>query len=139
MALESINSAMTIQAQPMQPVSSSSKPAVENTDVPVAESTPKVDNTTKVVENVNTDGKSEDYSEQREPSREQLHQAVEKINKEMANAEVAFGIHEATNRITIKIVDKESKKVIKELPPERTLDLIAKAWELAGILVDEKR
>jgi len=139
MALESINSAMTIQAQPMQPVSSSSKPAVENTDVPVAENTPKVDNTTKVVENVNTDGKSEDYSEQREPSREQLHQAVEKINKEMANAEVAFGIHEATNRITIKIVDKESKKVIKELPPERTLDLIAKAWELAGILVDEKR
>ena len=50
-----------------------------------------------------------------------------------------FGIHEETNRITVKIVDKETKKVIKEVPAEKTLDMIAKAWELAGILVDEKR
>ena len=39
----------------------------------------------------------------------------------------------------MKIVDKDTKKVIRELPPEKTLDMIAKAWELAGILVDEKR
>ena len=57
----------------------------------------------------------------------------------MSNSEVQFGIHEATNRVTIKIIDKETKEVIKELPPEKTLDMIAKAWELAGILVDEKR
>ena len=35
--------------------------------------------------------------------------------------------------------EKETKEVIKELPPEKTLDMIAKAWELAGLLVDEKR
>jgi len=57
----------------------------------------------------------------------------------MYNSEVAFGFHEKTNRVTIKIIDKETKEVIKELPPEKTLDLIAKAWELAGIMVDEKR
>ena len=39
----------------------------------------------------------------------------------------------------IKMVDKETRKVIKEFPAEETLDLIAKAWELAGIMVDEKR
>ena len=38
-----------------------------------------------------------------------------------------------------KIVDKETKKVIKELPPEKTLDMIAKVWDMAGILVDERR
>ena len=27
---------------------------------------------------------------------------------------------------------------IKEYPPEETLDMIAKVWEIAGILVDEK-
>ncbi len=53
--------------------------------------------------------------------------------------EAVFGIHEKTNRVTIKIVDKKTKEVIKEVPPEKTLDLIAKAWELAGIMVDEKR
>ena len=39
----------------------------------------------------------------------------------------------------IKIVDKKTKDVIKEIPAEKTLDLIAKAWELAGLMVDEKR
>jgi flagellar protein FlaG len=41
--------------------------------------------------------------------------------------------------VTIKLVDKETKEVIKELPPEKTLDMIAKVWEMAGLLVDEKR
>ena len=57
----------------------------------------------------------------------------------MSNSEAIFGIHDETNRVTIKIVDKESKEVIKEFPPEKTLDMIAKVWEMAGILVDEKR
>jgi flagellar protein FlaG len=57
----------------------------------------------------------------------------------IANTEAVFGIHDKTNRVTIKIVDKDSKKVIKEFPPEKTLDMIAKAWELAGIMVDTRK
>lgn len=71
-------------------------------------------------------------------SKEALRRAVEEINKK-TNTEAVFGIHEKTNRVTIKIVEKESKKVIREYPPEQTLDMIAKVWEMAGILVDEKR
>ncbi len=72
-------------------------------------------------------------------SNEQIRQSVEKINKQMSNGEAIFGIHEATNRVMIKIVDKDTKEVIKEFPPEKTLDMIAKVWEMAGIMVDEKR
>ena len=61
------------------------------------------------------------------------------IDEKAMNSEAIFGIHEATNRVTIKIVDKDTKKVIKELPPEKTLDMIAKVWEMAGLMVDEKR
>ncbi|MCR5581551.1 MAG: flagellar protein FlaG [Pseudobutyrivibrio sp.] len=68
-----------------------------------------------------------------------LREAVEKINSAKGNAEAVFGIHEGTNRVMIKMVDKDTKEVIKEFPAEETLDLIAKAWELAGIMVDEKR
>ena len=68
-----------------------------------------------------------------------LKEAISKINSANGNAEAVFGIHEGTNRVIIKMVDKETRKVIKEFPAEETLDLIAKAWELAGILVDEKR
>ncbi len=69
----------------------------------------------------------------------QIKKAVEEINKKANNSEAIFGVHEETNRVTIKIVDKESKEVIKEFPPEKTLDMIAKVWEMAGLFVDEKR
>ena len=83
------------------------------------------------------DGKDASENKMTSPT-EALKKAVEEINKNATNSEVVFGIHEATNRMTIKIVDKDSRKVIKEYPPEKTLDMIAKVWELAGPLVDEK-
>ncbi|SCX15959.1 flagellar protein FlaG [Lachnospiraceae bacterium YSD2013] len=138
MALEPINSIMTVQAQTIQPKPTSTKPSVEYTDVSLAADTPKVDNTTRVVENTSEKSDSNNKKE-KEPSNETLHKAIEKINKQMTNSEAIYGFHDKTNRVTIKIIDKETKEVIKELPPEKTLDLIAKAWELAGILVDEKR
>ncbi|MBR0164433.1 MAG: flagellar protein FlaG [Lachnospiraceae bacterium] len=74
-----------------------------------------------------------------EAENERIRKAVSTINKKLdQNTEAVFGVHEKTNRVTIKMVDKESKKVIKEFPPDKTLDMIAKVWELAGILVDEK-
>ena len=70
----------------------------------------------------------------------QIKKAVEEINKNMSNtSEAIFGIHEETNRVTIKIVDKNTKEVVKEYPPEKTLDMIAKVWEMAGLMVDERR
>lgn len=76
---------------------------------------------------------------QQMPTNEQLKKAVEEINRKANSSEAVFGVHEDTNRITIKIIDKESKEVIKEFPPEKTLDMIAKVWEMAGLMVDEKR
>ena len=85
----------------------------------------------------NADGKNEEQNGK--ASNEAIKDAVSKINRESENTEAIFGIHDKTSRVTIKIVDKETRKVIKEFPPEKTLDLIAKAWEMAGIMVDEKR
>lgn len=78
-------------------------------------------------------------SKDQEKTNAQIRKAVEDINKKAVNSEAIFGIHEETNRVTIKIVDRDTKKVIKELPPEKTLDMIAKVWEMAGLMVDEKR
>ena len=69
----------------------------------------------------------------------QIKKAVDDINKKAKNSEAIFGVHEDTNRVTIKIVDKQTKEVIKEFPPDKTLDMIAKVWEMAGLMVDEKR
>ena len=85
------------------------------------------------------DQEDKDLSEEKDAKQgTQLKKAVNDLNKQTKNSEAIFGIHDKTNRVTIKIIDKTTKEVIKEYPPEETLDMIAKVWEIAGILVDEK-
>ncbi|MBQ9699574.1 MAG: flagellar protein FlaG [Lachnospiraceae bacterium] len=87
----------------------------------------------------NADGNQGYESQKRgEASSEQIKKAVSDMNKKMQNTSAQFGIHEDTGRVTIKLVDKETKDVIKEFPAEKTLEMIARVWELAGIMVDEK-
>ena len=136
MTIEPISSLMTVQAQNTSAVKNATTKVTTEENASEYNSAnvkpiDKIDQTTAVVENAQ--GKEH-------VTNEQIKKAVEKLNKSMmSHSEAVFGIHEATNRVTIKIIDKDTKKVIKELPPEKTLDMIAKVWELAGILVDEKR
>lgn len=141
MAIEPLGSIMTIQSQTAQKPADT-KPAVENTEVSTPEQMAYVDPVTATVTKVSneTDKNADsDAKEQQQAANEKIKKAVEQLNKTMPHSEAVFGIHDETNRVTIKIVDKTSKEVIKEFPPEKTLDMIAKVWELAGILVDEKR
>ncbi|MBR6396018.1 MAG: flagellar protein FlaG [Lachnospiraceae bacterium] len=50
-----------------------------------------------------------------------------------------FSYNEEINRIAIKVIDSETKEVIREIPAEETLKMVEKMYELAGILVDERR
>ena len=94
---------------------------------------------TKETDKNGKDGNRDDSQAQQTISENsQIKKAVDEINKKAHNSEAVFGIHDATNRVTIKIVDKDTKKVLKEYPPEKTLDMIAKVWEMAGLLVDKK-
>ena len=144
MAVEPLGSIMTVQAQtvvPSKPVAATAETPEEYSNANV-QASDQIDRTTSVVENTQEKGDADgdSQSEQQQASNDQIKKAVEQLNKKMsAHSEAVFGIHEKTNRVTIKIVDKDTKKVIKELPPEKTLDMIAKVWEMAGILVDEKR
>ena len=94
---------------------------------------------TKETDKNGKDGNRDDSQAQQTISENsQIRKAVDENNKKAHNSEAVFGIHDATNRVTIKIVDKDTKKVLKEYPPEKTLDMIAKVWEMAGLLVDKK-
>ncbi len=94
---------------------------------------------TKETDKNGKDGNRDDSQAQQTISENsQIKKAVDEINKKAHNSEAVFGIHDATNRVTIKIDDKDTKKVLKEYPPEKTLDMIAKVWEMAGLLVDKK-
>lgn len=95
----------------------------------------KTDNSQDILRNQNENNVD---VKQPEMETEEIKKFIEQLNKH-AKSSAVFGYHEATHRITIKIIDKETDEVIKEIPPEKMLDMIAKTWELAGLLVDERR
>jgi flagellar protein FlaG len=68
-------------------------------------------------------------------------EVIEKANRaiEGATCSFEFSIHERTKQIMVKVIDKDTKEVIREFPPEKILDMVAKMWEVAGIIVDERR
>lgn len=153
MAIEPLGSIMTMQAQPLQqnvtqktePVSTDANPTetqannIDPTTVSVAAATDASENNSENTSSGQRDSGGYNYAENAKQQNDRIKKAVEQLNKNLSHSSAIFGIHEATNRVTIKIVDKDTKEVIKELPPEKTLDMIAKVWEIAGILVDEKR
>ncbi len=81
----------------------------------------------------------------RNVSTDQVKAAVDDLNKHVKQAspikhtQLSFKYHEDTNRISITVTDSDTDEVIREIPPEKALDMLAKAWEMAGLLVDEKR
>jgi len=146
MAIEPLGSIMSVQAQSVsapRPVAQTKAPSVE-AQSNTAQEAAQVDTTVNVVaegqSKGNANGNSSEQQKQQQPTNEQIERAVEQLNKSMmSHSEAVFGMHEGTNRVTIKIVDKDTKEVLKEFPPEKTLDMIAKVWEMAGIFVDERR
>ena len=141
MAIEQLGSVMTIQSQSVQNQVKTSD-AAENKEVSTPAQVTNVDPVTVSVSKAdNKDGQSagNQNAEQQQAANEKVKKAVEQLNRNMPHSEAVFGIHDGTNRVMIKIVDKDTKEVIKEFPPEETLDMIEKVWELAGIMVDERR
>lgn len=67
--------------------------------------------------------------------------AVDHANQTMRHARTKceFAYHEETKRVSIKVIDEETEEVIREIPPEETLEMLSKMWELAGLMVDERR
>jgi flagellar protein FlaG len=49
-----------------------------------------------------------------------------------------FDIHEDTNMAMIQVVDRNTEEVLREIPPESRLDIMARIQEFAGLLFDER-
>lgn len=87
------------------------------------------------------DAQAQEQAENPENASRRIKNAVDHANKTMRHAKTKceFSYHEETKRVSIKVIDEETEEVIREIPPEETLEMISKMWELAGLMVDEKR
>ncbi|AEY64390.1 flagellar protein FlaG [Clostridium sp. BNL1100] len=83
-----------------------------------------------------------DYDKDNMPVSERVViEAIQKANKAISggNRRFEFSIHEKTNEIVVKVFDSDTNELIREIPNEKVLDMVAKICEMAGILVDERR
>lgn len=84
-------------------------------------------------------GSGQQQKQKHTPSESTVNEAVKRANLKMEHTRCEYSYHKRTNRVSIKVIDRDTDEVIREIPPEKSLDMLQKMWELAGILVDEKR
>lgn len=146
MALEAIvNSAASynITEPAAKPQKAAEKPEVHSE--PAVHTTANIGSVPEIPAGEKAGGKStEDLREgekkEGQPMEKKVKDALSQVNNKIKNTRTGceFTYHEETNRVSIKVIDKDTKEVIREIPPEKSIKMIEKLWELAGILVDEK-
>lgn len=95
----------------------------------------------KTAESGMTGQKEGQDAEQKEraASEASIQDAVNSANRKMEHTRCEYSYHKETKRVSIKVINDDTDEVIREIPPEKSLKMLQKMWEMAGILVDEKR
>ncbi len=70
---------------------------------------------------------------------ELLKKVTEDLNENFRifNTTINFSIDETSGNTVIKIMDRETEKVVREIPPEQLLELASRLAEIIGRIVDE--
>jgi flagellar protein FlaG len=78
--------------------------------------------------------------EEREPmDEESVSYMTEELNELMSkiNCNLQFQYHKEVNMMSVRMLDKRTHEVIKEVPPEEMLEQMAKAREWLGAFLDK--
>lgn len=73
-------------------------------------------------------------------SEKAIAESIEHINKVISNNSIEFlySIHKETNTVVIKMRNKDTDIIVKEIPPEKVLDMFVNRMKLLGLFLDER-
>lgn len=92
--------------------------------------------------NAGDDQKKEEDSDQKkakDPTSTTIASVMSEANQKLSKTRCEYSYDEPTKRVSIKVYDKTTDELIREVPPEKSLEMLQRMWELAGLIVDEKR
>lgn len=83
-----------------------------------------------------------DLSKELKPSqvsREDVENMVEALKDltETLQTKLNFSVDEGTNDIVVKVIDRDTEQVIRQIPPESMLELQEKMQDLTGFLLSD--
>ncbi|GAA0782675.1 flagellar protein FlaG [Hathewaya limosa] len=93
------------------------------------------------IKNVNKKIDKSNFIEKQIYCEEDLKDAKEIMDKLLKKhkSHIEYETYDKFKSVTIiKIVDTDTKEIIKEIPPKKLLDMVAKMCEMVGIMIDEK-
>ncbi|MGE5701485.1 MAG: flagellar protein FlaG [Clostridia bacterium] len=78
---------------------------------------------------------------EKQDARDEVKKEVDSLNKWLGtkNTHLRFQMHDRLKEYYVQIVDDRTNEVVREVPSKKIMDLAANMYELAGIIVDEKR
>lgn len=87
----------------------------------------------------NTKATTEVINEREQLTLKDLEEMTNSANEffNLTNTSLEFQLHEDLNRYFVKVVDSQTNELVREIPPEKMLDMFAAMRELAGIMFDE--
>lgn len=70
----------------------------------------------------------------------ELAKAVDTLNEntQQVMREIRFSMSENSGRIIIKVIDQVTHEVIREIPPEKLVDMVKHLDKVKGVLIEDK-
>ena len=74
-------------------------------------------------------------------SKKELEKNIDAINKwlEANSTHIKFQLHEKLNEYYVQVLNNQTNEIVREIPQKKMLDIVAKMYEMNGLLLDEKR
>ncbi|MBA2942404.1 flagellar protein FlaG [Paenibacillus sp. CGMCC 1.16610] len=71
---------------------------------------------------------------------EQLNKIINKAIKaaQGVNTQLEISVHKETNDLIVKVINKDTGDVIREIPSEKMIEMIQKFMEMSGVLIDQR-
>ena len=134
MAIQSIESSILSQ---QSPPSTNGKIAAGE----LRGTSPPQQNMPAVVSNVTPDSASQKSDSQKEqPTSDSLKDAVERLNKFIGGAsdQIQFTVDKDTDLTVVKIIDRETKQLIRQFPSAEAVQIAKVLDRLQGLLIRDK-
>lgn len=100
----------------------------------------RVENVEQVIERKAEAERADNSKKEKAVDAEQLNRAIEKIEStaQYYNRKLQFEVEEELDITIVKVIDKETDEVVRQIPPETMVELAKHARDLKGLLLSEE-
>ncbi|CAI6081276.1 putative protein YvyC [Paenibacillus sp. JJ-100] len=74
-------------------------------------------------------------------SKQQLDKLIEDGNKvlQRMDTQLRWSVNKESNQMIVKVMDTQTNEVLREIPPEKYLELVQNLCEQVGLFLDERK